>query len=98
MERRECRHRHVQVEGCAVKARQFVLVVIFSLVASAANAVTLEVTDEHGGLLPFYQMEWASLAAQKPKVRVVGPCVSACTVLLGYIPSDDLCVTPDAAF
>lgn len=27
-------------------------------------------------------------------VRIVGPCVSACTVLIGYIPRQHICVAP----
>ena len=30
-------------------------------------------------------------------VRVVGPCQSACTVLLGHIPRGQICVTPAAS-
>ena len=29
-------------------------------------------------------------------VRIVGPCVSACTVLIGYIPREHICVVPGA--
>jgi hypothetical protein len=31
-------------------------------------------------------------------VRIVGPCQSACTVLLGHIPRERICVTPQARF
>jgi hypothetical protein len=31
-------------------------------------------------------------------VRIVGPCQSACTVLLGHIPRNRICVTPAASF
>jgi hypothetical protein len=29
---------------------------------------------------------------------IVGPCQSACTVLLGHIPRSRICVTPEASF
>jgi hypothetical protein len=31
-------------------------------------------------------------------VRIVGPCQSACTILLGHIPRGRICVTPNASF
>jgi hypothetical protein len=41
-------------------------------------------------------MQWATLAARGVKVRIIGPCVSACTVLVGYIPRQNICVMPNA--
>ena len=67
------------------------------LAASAANATTVAVSDDHGGLLSLYQAQWADLAAQNVDVEIVGPCVSACTILLGYISSEKICVTPKAS-
>ena len=77
---------------------QCVLAVILFVVTSVARADTVTVNDEHGGLLMWYQWQWARFAAQKVNVRIAGPCVSACTVLLGYIPRKDICVTPKASF
>src|SRR5665213_229991 len=37
-------------------------------------------------------------AARGVNVRIVGPCQSACTVLLGHIPRSRTCVTPAASF
>jgi hypothetical protein len=82
-----------------VKALRSVLVAFLSLpfAASAANAVTVEVSDDHGGILPLYQARWHDLAEQNVRVEIVGPCVSACTILFGYIPSQKICVTPNAS-
>ena len=35
---------------------------------------------------------------QGTNVRIAGPCQSACTLLLGHIPRDRICVTPEASF
>ncbi len=77
-------------------ARQFLFAAALSLGASAASAETIDVADDHGGLLSAYETQWATLAARGVKVRIVGPCVSACTVLVGYIPRQDICVMPNA--
>jgi hypothetical protein len=62
------------------------LVVLLSFGTDIASAQTIDVSDLHGGLVSAYQNQWATLAAQGVKVRIVGPCVSACTLLVGYVP------------
>ena len=65
---------------------------------SAALAETIDVSDNHGGSVAEYSQRWQGYAARGVSVRIVGPCQSACTVLLGYIPRSRICVTPEAQF
>ena len=81
-----------------MRAWRYVLVVILSLVTSAASAETIEINNDRGGFVFVYQTRWEKLALQGVNVRVSGPCLSACTILLGYIPRRDICVTPNASF
>jgi hypothetical protein len=71
---------------------------IWMIVATSARAETIEVSDNHGGSVAEYDARWSELAQRGVSVRVVGPCQSACTVLLGRIPRNRICVTPDASF
>lgn len=71
--------------------------VILTLVGSVARADTVEITDDHGGFLFLYTMRWEKLAAQGVSVRINGPCLSACTVILGYIPRKKICATDKAS-
>jgi hypothetical protein len=71
---------------------------LFVLAPMRVQAETIEVSDDHGGSVAQYDSEWADNAARGVDVRIVGPCQSACTVLLGHIPRKKICVTPDAAF
>ena len=48
--------------------------------------------------MPDYDARWAGLAARGVDVKIVGPCQSACTILLAHIPYDRICVTPQARF
>jgi len=80
-----------------VRAWQSFLVAALMLASPAASAVTVEVSDDHGGILSLYQAQWADLAAKDVSVEIVGPCVSACTILFGYIPSAKICVTANAS-
>jgi len=81
-----------------MKVSQYIFAAILTLGASVASAETIDVSDDHGGLLAAYQAQWAQLSTQGVNVRIVGPCVSACTVLLGYIPRQNICVTSGAYF
>src|SRR6476619_6524627 len=66
--------------------------------AAPALAETIDVYDNHGGSVVQYNARWAGLAARGVDVRIVGPCQSACTILLGHIPRSKICVTPAARF
>jgi hypothetical protein len=76
-----------------MKAWLFLLAATFSLIAPVANAETIEISDDRGGFLFLYQQKWEKLALQHPSVRITGVCLSACTVLLGYVPRSNICVT-----
>ena len=69
---------------------------LFVMAVSAARAQTIQISDDHGGLVYLYQQKWENLAAQKVNVRIAGMCASACTLLTGYFPRKDICVTPNA--
>jgi hypothetical protein len=81
-----------------MKLSRFVLAFILGLAAFPALAETIDVYDDHGGSVAQYDARWAGLAARGVHVRIVGPCQSACTVLLGHIPRSHICVTPQARF
>jgi hypothetical protein len=81
-----------------MKFRQVVLAAVLIIAAApAARAETIEVSDDHGGLVYLYQQKWEKLAAQKVNIRIAGICASACTLLTGYFPRSDICVTQNAA-
>jgi hypothetical protein len=81
-----------------MKVWQCLLAGILSLTTSAASAETIEINNDRGGFVFVYQARWEKLAMQGVNVRISGPCLSACTILLGYIPRRDICVTPNASF
>jgi hypothetical protein len=68
------------------------------LLAHPVAAETIEVSDNHGGSVAEYDARWAGYASRGVDVKIVGPCQSACTVLLGHIPRSKICVTPEASF
>jgi len=71
---------------------------LLCLLASPALARTIDVSDNHGGSVVKYDARWTELAHEGVSVRIVGPCQSACTDLLGHIPASRICVTAQASF
>jgi hypothetical protein len=78
--------------------RIFMAALLISIPLRVARADTVDVSDDHGGSVAEYDANWTQIAARGANVRIVGPCQSACTVLLGHIPRSKICVTPDASF
>jgi hypothetical protein len=55
------------------------------------------VRDDVGGVIMKYIEHWQDLAAQGDDVDILGPCLSACTLVVGYIPKDRLCFGENAS-
>ncbi len=79
-------------------ANSIVAAVASTCTVISARAETINVYDNHGGSVAEYDARWAAAAARGVDVRIVGPCQSACTVLLAHIPYGRICVTPQATF
>jgi hypothetical protein len=88
--------RHVR-EVSALRAWHAVLASFLLFAPPVAKAETVQIIDDRGGLVIAYQMQWAMLAPQSVNVQIKGPCVSACTILLGYIPRERICVSSRAS-
>jgi hypothetical protein len=70
------------------------LMAAFTLPSSA----TVHITGDRGGQLGPYLRKFELLRDSGQEVIVDGECLSACTLVLGLIPRDRLCVTSAARF
>jgi len=68
---------------------------VAALTFGSANA-TMRITDDMGGLMTEYASRFAAVRDSGEKVVIDGPCFSACTMLLGMLPREQVCVTPNA--
>jgi hypothetical protein len=57
--------------------------------ASAA----LRISNDKGGQIGPYLDAYVSLRNSGKRVIIDGPCLSACTIVLGVVPRDRICVT-----
>ena len=69
--------------------------VLTSMTDTAAEA-TVRIRDDMGGLMTEYASRFASMRQSGERVVIDGPCYSACTMLLGMLSRDQVCVTPNA--
>jgi hypothetical protein len=76
--------------------RAIVAAVVFCLGVPSAGAA-IRITNDGGGRIGTYLAKYRALRASGEKVEIDGVCASACTMLLGLIPRDRICVTPRAA-
>lgn len=56
----------------------------------------LTITNDIGGWVPPYQKKFRAIAKRGERVIIDGPCMSACTLVLHYVPANRICVTQRA--
>jgi hypothetical protein len=77
-------------------AALFALALIAYEAASNPAAATLRITDDRGGNIGEYWSRFTALRDAKEQVVIDGICSSACTMVLGIVPRDRICVTDNA--
>jgi hypothetical protein len=70
-------------------------VVSTALTVTAASATEI-IRDDIGGKIQDYTTHFRQVRASGEPVVIAGTCVSACTMVLGFVPSDRLCATQNA--
>jgi hypothetical protein len=66
-----------------------------ALSASNASAV-VRITDDVGGRIGTYVEAYSAVRSSGERVVIDGTCLSACTLVLGIVPRDRICVTRKA--
>jgi hypothetical protein len=67
------------------------------LFAANANA-TVVIARDPGGLIDAFLHKYEVIRASGDQVIVAGPCISACTMMLGIVPDSKICATPGGVF
>ena len=70
-------------------------VISTALTATSASATEI-ISDDVGGKMQDYTTHFQQVRNSGESVVISGTCVSACTMVLGFVPSDRICVTPNA--
>ncbi len=62
----------------------------------SAGHATIRIADDRGGRIGTYLDRFEELSRSGETVVIDGLCASACTLVLGAVPHDKICVTPRA--
>src|SRR5437016_11919654 len=75
--------------------RGLALILLASLNSPAG--ADYRITRDYGGMVEDYKTKYAKIRARGERVIIDGICNSACTLLLGIVPLNRVCVTPNAS-
>src|SRR5229473_1125718 len=78
-----------------MRARLIAAVVSAALTVTSASA-TVIISDDVGGKMQDYTTHFRQVRDSGEPVVISGTCVSACTMVLGFVPSDRICATHNA--
>jgi hypothetical protein len=73
------------------------LSVFLLLSLTVPAAADLRIKRDHGGLVDHYKAKYAHVRERGERVVIDGICNSACTLVLGMVPLNRVCVTPRAS-
>jgi hypothetical protein len=78
-------------------ASLLLLLVPVVLWSASVHAADYRITRDHGGLVDEYKAKYALIRDRGERVIIDGICNSACTLVLGIVPLNRVCVTPRAS-
>jgi hypothetical protein len=67
-----------------------------TLLCGTASAADYRITRDYGGFIDEYKAKYAAIRDRGERVIIDGACDSACTLVLGIVPINRVCVTPRA--
>jgi hypothetical protein len=82
----------MRVRATLVIAAICLIIAVAALGATDASA-TMRISDDVGGRIGAYVDQYSAVRASGEKVVIDGACLSACTLVLGIVPRNRICVT-----
>ena len=70
---------------------------LFILLMPASAQADYRITRDFGGHVELYKKRYESIRDRGERVVIDGICNSACTLVLGIVPLNKICVTPRAS-
>jgi hypothetical protein len=73
-----------------------VLAATFLVIGISSSQAMMRITDDRGGRIGTYVDKYQELRTSGDTVMIDGLCASACTIVLGAVPPNRICVTSRA--
>ena len=74
----------------------FAICILAALLMSLPAMAAVRIANDNGGRIDRYLYKFSALRASGERVIIDGACLSACTLVLGAVPRERICVTPRA--
>jgi hypothetical protein len=82
--------------GWDMKLVTGVLAAVLLLAGVVSSQAVVRIADDRGGRIGTYVDKYQGLRSSGETVIIDGLCASACTIILGAVPHDKICVTSHA--
>ena len=83
--------------GLEMKFMTGLLTVVLLLAGMGASHAVVRIGEDRGGRIGTYVDKYQDMRSSGEMVIIDGLCASACTIVLGAIPHDKICVTSHAS-
>ena len=83
-------------QGQTMKLLTGLLAAVLLLASVGASQAVVRIADDRGGRIGTYVDKYQGLRTSGEAVIIDGLCASACTIVLGAVPHDKICVTSAA--
>jgi hypothetical protein len=82
--------------GGEISVRKILFAALLSLLTITPASAELRIEGSAGGVIGDYMRLFLLVRETGHRVVIDGPCLSACTMVLSFVPHDRICVTPRA--
>lgn len=72
------------------------ILAVCTLAGVSSASAQFRISEDRGGQIGPYLQQFAMVRDSGSRVVIDGACLSACTLVLGTVPKDRICVTPRA--
>ena len=76
-----------------MQLRATLLAAAFIAFSFTSASATMRISDDAGGRIGAYVDQYSAIRNSGERVMIDGPCLSACTLVLGIVPRSRICVT-----
>jgi hypothetical protein len=76
-----------------MRVRTTLIGMAFMALAATGASATMRISDDVGGRIGTYVDQFSAVRASGQRVVIDGACLSACTLVLGIVPRNRICVT-----
>ena len=79
-----------------MRAQLFAAAVVSTALTITSASATVLISGDNGGLMEHYTARFQQVRQSGEPVVIDGACYSACTMVLGLLPRNQVCATPNA--